>query len=280
MVFTLNNGNNIPALGLGTFKIDPKDAQIAVREGLKMGYRLIDTANYYVNERAVGRGIKESGVDRKEIFISSKLWPTEYTNPNAIDETLNRIGIDYIDLLFLHQPCGEYLQGYKMIEKAYKEGKVKNIGLSNFEGDYFIDIINKISIIPQVMQVEAHPYFPQDELRVNLDKYGIKLMSWFPLGHGNTEMLSEPILKELANKYNKTVVQIILRWHTQMGFIVIPGSKNVEHIKENFNIFDFELTKDDMEKISKLKEKGRLYIRTQEKFQKYLTLYPEYEKNN
>lgn len=151
----LNNGIKIPNIGIGTFLLEPKDAENSVREALKMGYRLIDTANAYVNERAVGRGIKESGVPREEIFVSTKLWPTEYENPNAIDETLERLGLDYIDLLFLHQPGGNYKEGYKQLEKAYKEGKIKAIGLSNFEDEYIKDILNTCEIKPQVEQVEC-----------------------------------------------------------------------------------------------------------------------------
>lgn len=150
-----------------------------------MGYRLIDTANAYVNERAVGRGIKESGVDRSEIFLSTKLWPSEYENENAVDETLERLGVDYVDLLYIHQPAGNYLAGYRQLEKAYLEGKAKSIGISNFEGEFLEELQNKWEIVPQFMQVEAHPYFAQNELRKTLDKYGIKLMSWYPLGHGS-----------------------------------------------------------------------------------------------
>ena len=155
----LNNGVKMPNVGIGTFLLQPKDAENSVREALKVGYRLIDTANAYVNERAVGRGIKSSGVPRKEIFVSTKLWPTEYENPNAIDETLERLGLDYIDLLFLHQPGGNYKAGYEQLEKAYKEGKIKAIGVSNFEDEFIEDILNNFEIIPQVEQVECHPYF-------------------------------------------------------------------------------------------------------------------------
>ena len=158
----LNNKITMPQVGLGTFMIEPHDAEVSVREALKLGYRLIDTANAYVNERAVGRGIKESGVDRSDIFVSTKLWPTEYENEKAIDETLERLGLDYIDLLFLHQPAGNYIAGYKMLEKAYKEGKIKAIGISNFEGKYIDEILTQFETKPQVIQVEAHPYYTQD----------------------------------------------------------------------------------------------------------------------
>lgn len=274
----LNNGVEMPNFGLGTYLIKPKDAEVTVREGLKMGYRLIDTANAYVNERAVGRGIKESGVDRKEVFLSTKLWITEYENENAVDETLERLGLDYIDLLFIHQPGGNYMAGYKQLEKAYKEGKIKAIGISNFEGKYIEELLQKCEIKPQVIQVEAHPYFTQDELRKILNKEDIKLMSWYPLGHGDSALMNEEVFKELGKKYNKTPAQIILRWHTQMGFIVIPGTKNVDHVRENFDIFDFKLTDEDMEKIAKINKNERYYTRTEEMLEHFATWQPEYEK--
>ena len=272
----LNNGVEMPNFGLGTYLIKPKDAEVTVREGLKMGYRLIDTANAYVNERAVGKGIKESGVDRKEVFLSTKLWITEYEN--AVDETLERLGLDYIDLLFIHQPGGNYMAGYKQLEKAYKEGKIKAIGISNFEGKYIEELLQKCEIKPQVIQVEAHPYFTQDELRKILNKEDIKLMSWYPLGHGDSALMNEEVFKELGEKYNKTPAQIILRWHTQMGFIVIPGTKNVDHVRENFDIFDFKLTDEDMEKIAKINKNERYYTRTDEMLEHFATWQPEYEK--
>ena len=275
----LNNGIEMPIFGLGTYLIKPEDAQIVVREGLKMGYRLIDTANAYVNERAVGRGIKESGVNREEIFLSTKLWITEYENENAVNETLERLGLDYIDLLFIHQPGGNYMKGYKQLEKAYKEGKIKAIGISNFEGKYIEELLQKCEIKPQVIQVEAHPYFTQDELRKILDKEDIKLMSWYPLGHGDASLMNEKVFKELGEKYHKTPAQIILRWHTQMGFVVIPGTKNVDHVKENFDIFDFKLTDKDMKEIAKINKNERYYTRTDEMLNQFASWQPEYEKN-
>ena len=273
----LNNGIEMPNFGLGTYLIGPEDAEVTVREGLKYGYRLIDTANAYVNERAVGRGMRESMVDRSEIFLSTKLWITEYENENAIDETLERLGTDYIDLLFLHQPGGNYMAGYRMLEKAYREGKIKAIGISNFEGEYIKEILEKCEIKPQVIQVEAHPYFTQDELRKTLDKENIKLMSWYPLGHGDSNLMNEEVFKKLADKYHKTCAQIILRWHTQMGFIVIPGTKNVNHVKENFDIFDFELTDEEMSEIASINKNERYYTRTEEMLQHFATWQPEYE---
>ena len=232
----LNNGIKCPVVGIGTYMLSPADAENSVREALKMGYSLVDTANAYVNERAVGRGMKASGVKREEIFLSTKLWPSEYENENAVDETLERLGVDYVDLLYIHQPAGNWLAGYRQLEKAYKEGKAKSIGISNFEGKYIEELETKWEIAPQFIQVEAHPYFTQTELRRILDKYGIRLMSWYPLGHGDKSLQNEPVFRELGSKYGKTPAQVILRWHTQMGFAVIPGSRNVDHIRDNLDI--------------------------------------------
>lgn len=273
----LNNGIEIPQIGLGTFMLEPHDAENSVKNALEIGYRLIDTANAYVNERAVGRAIKSSSVDRKDIFLSTKLWPSEYENENAIDETLERLGVDYIDLLFLHQPAGNYIKGYKMLEKAYEQGKIKAIGISNFEGKYIDEILDICKIEPQVIQVEAHPYFHQDELRKITGKKDIKIMSWYPLGHGDSNLINEDVFKKLSEKYHKTKAQIILKWHINMGFIVIPGSKNVEHIKDNFNIFDFELTTDDMNLINSINKNKRYYIRTLEQLEHFANFKPHYE---
>ena len=165
----LNNSVKCPVIGIGTFMLSPKDAENSVCEALKMGYSLVDTANAYMNERAVGRGMKESGVKREDIFLSTKLWPSEYENENAVDETLERLGVDYVDLLYIHQPAGNWLAGYRQLEKAYREGKAKSIGISNFEGEYIAELETKWEITPQFIQVEAHPYFTQKELRETLD---------------------------------------------------------------------------------------------------------------
>ena len=259
---TLNNGLQCPVIGIGTFMLSPADAQNSVREALNMGYSLVDTANAYVNERAVGRGIRESGADRGEVFLSTKLWPSEYENPNAVDETLERLGVDYVDLLYIHQPAGNWLAGYRQLEKAYKEGKTKSIGISNFEGKYIAELKTKWEIVPQFIQVEAHPYYTQKELRETLDQYGIRLMSWYPLGHGDKSLMEEPVFAELGEKYGKSPAQVILRWHTQMGFVVIPGSKNVDHIKDNLDIMDFRMTEEEMARIAQLDRGERYYHRT------------------
>ena len=274
----LNNDVECPSIGIGTFMLSPAEAENSVREALKMGYSLVDTANAYVNERACGRGIKDSGLKREEVFISTKLWPSEYENPNAVDETLERLGVDYVDLLYIHQPAGNWLAGYRQLEKAYKEGKAKSIGISNFEGKYIEELQTKWEIVPQFIQVEAHPYFAQDELRQTLDKYGIRLMSWYPLGHGDRSLIEEPVFRQLGEKYGKSSAQVILRWHIQMGFVVIPGSKNVDHIKDNLDIMDFTLTDDEMAEIAKLNKGVRYYTRTDEALAGFASWQPQYEK--
>jgi diketogulonate reductase-like aldo/keto reductase len=273
----LNNRLECPVIGIGTFLLAPADAQNSVREALKMGYRLIDTANAYVNERAVGRGMRESGVPREEIFLSTKLWASEYENENAVEETLERLGVEYVDLLYIHQPAGNWLAGYRQLEKAYRDGKAKAIGISNFEGKYIAELETQWEIVPQFIQVEAHPYFPQDELRVTLDRYGIRLMAWYPLGHGDKSLIEEPVFRKLGEKYGKSSAQVILRWHTQMGFVVIPGSKNVAHIRDNLDILDFRLTEEEMAEIAKLNSGKRYYTRTDEALDSYAAWQPVYE---
>ena len=275
----LNNGIGMPNVGIGTFLLEPIDAENSVREALKMGYRLIDTANAYRNERAVGRGMKSSGVKREDIFLSTKLWPSEYENPHAVEETLERLGTDYIDLLFLHQPTHNWRSGYKQLIKAYEEGKIRSIGVSNFEGEYIEALLKEFDVLPQVIQVECHPFFPQVDLRKVAEPLNIKIMSWYPLGgKGMTaELLNNPIVTNIASKYHKSTAQVILKWHVQMGFIVIPGSKNVEHIKDNIDIFDFTLSQDDINQIAKLNSGERRYIRTEEALANYASWKVTYE---
>lgn len=275
---TLNNGVKMPILGYGVYQVTKEECERCVLDALKVGYRAIDTAQSYFNERAVGRAIKDSGIDRKNIFLSTKIWASEYENENAVEETLERLGVDYVDLLYIHQPAGNWLAGYRMLEKAYREGKAKSIGISNFEGKYMEELETKWEIVPQFIQVEAHPYFTQKELRVTLDKYGIKLMSWYPLGHGDTALMNELVFAGLGKKYGKTPAQVILRWHTQMGFVIILGSKNAEHIKDNMDIFDFALTDEEMEQIAKLDKNERYYHRTDEQLVQFANWKPEFEK--
>ena len=270
--FTLSNGNKMPVAGIGVFMMSPAEAEAAVESALKSGVRLIDTANGYMNESGTGRGIKKSGVSREEIFLVTKLWPTVYEKETAIDATLERLGTDYIDLLFLHQPTDNWREGYRNIEKAYKEGKVKAIGLSNFPEDLLKEAIETMEIKPHVVQVEAHPYFPQTELKAILAETGMGLMAWYPLGHGDKNLINEPVFAKLAAKYGKSNAQIILRWHVQSGNVVFPGSRNPEHIRDNFDIFDFALTDEEMAEIAKVDKGVRYYNGTPEMLARYATM--------
>lgn len=248
----LNSGYNMPTSGIGVFGIEPADAERAVEYSLRNGNRLIDTANAYMNEKAVGRAIKKSGVPREEIFLTTKLWVTEYGRAKeAIDETLKRLDTDYIDLLLLHQPYGQYLDAWKAMEDAVKEGKVKSIGLSNFYQDKFKEIMNVATINPAVLQIEVNPTVAQDNMIEFCKEYGTVVEAWFPLaGRGHTEiLLDNEIIKEIATAHGKSPAQIVLRWHLQHGDIAIPGSKTESHILENINIYDFSLTDEEMARI-------------------------------
>ena len=270
--FRLNNGIEMPMAGIGTFMMSPAEAESAVESALRSGVRLIDTANGYMNESGTGRGIKKSGVAREEIFLVSKLWPTVYAKETAVDETLARLGTDYVDLLFLHQPTTNWREGYRNIEKAYKEGRVKAIGLSNFPEALIREAIQTMEIKPHVVQVEAHPYYPQTELKKFLAETGMGLMAWFPLGHGDKNLVNEPVFTELASKYGKSNAQIILRWHIQSGDIIFPGSKNPAHIRDNFDIFDFALTDEEMAAIAGVDKGVRYYHESPELLAQYAAM--------
>ena len=270
--FTLNNGQKMPMAGIGVFMLSPAEAEVSVESALKDGVRLIDTANGYMNESATGRGIKKSGVAREDIFLVTKLWPTVYEKDSAIDETLKRLGTDYIDLLFLHQPTDNWREGYKNIEKAVKAGKVKAIGLSNFPPELLKEAIDTMELKPQIVQVEAHPYYPQTELKKLLAETGMGLMAWYPLGHGDKSLIEEAVFGRLAKKYGKSNAQIILRWHIQSGNVVIPGSKNPAHIRDNFNNFDFSLSDNDMAEIAKVNKNKPYYTATPEMLAAYASM--------
>lgn len=276
--FALNNGAGMPAVGLGTFLMKPQDAEAAVKAALASGYSLIDTANAYMNEKAVGRGMKASGKARSEIFLSTKLWPSVYGRADeAIDETLRRLQTDYIDLLFLHQPIGEVEHAYEAMERAVRERKIRAIGLSNFSEPAIQDIAAHACVKPAVIQTEAHPYFPQEKLKEAAGEFDAILMAWYPLGHGDKSLLAEPVFERLAKTYGKSVAQIILRWHTQLGHVVIPGSRNPEHIRANIDLFDFELTQDDMNDIATVDREKRYYTATKEALEGYLSFAPDFD---
>lgn len=271
---TLNNSIQMPMAGIGTFLLTPDEAEVSVLNALKDGYRLIDTANAYVNEKAVGRGMKKSGLPREEIFLETKLWPSFYEQPDAVEKTLERLDTDYIDLLLIHQPAGNYVAGYRQMEAAYKAGKAKAIGLSNFTQTQIREILNVCEVKPTVLQTEVHPYSQEKELKAFLDKEGIVIQAWYPLGHGDKTLIEEPLFTRLAEKYGKSSAQIILRWHIQDGNIVIPGSKNPAHIKDNFDLFDFSLSDSEMAEIAAMDKQKRYYTSTPELLKQYAEMVP------
>ena len=271
---TLNNGVKMPMAGIGTFLLTPDEAEASVLSALENGYRLIDTANAYVNEKAVGRAMKKSGLPREEIFLETKLWPAFYEQLDAVEKTLARLDTDYIDLLLIHQPAGDYLAGYRLMEQAYEAGKVRAIGLSNFNVDQIEEIMSVCKVRPAVLQTELHPYNQEPKLKKLLKENGIVSQAWYPLGHGDKALLNEPLFADLGEKYGKSAAQIILRWHMQDGNIVIPGSRNPDHIKANFDLFDFVLTDDEMARIAALNQDKRYYTSTPELLKKYAQMVP------
>lgn len=274
-VITLNDGNKIPQFGLGVYLIQGDQATYeACLAALKMGYRHIDTAHAYQNERGVGKAIRESGIPRKEIWITSKLWPSEYgegKTMEGIDKMLDRLGTDYIDLLLLHQQFGDYLGAWKDMEKAVAQGKVRSIGLSNFESERLEEVMEASKIKPAVLQVECHPYYPQEALKKRISPYDTKIECWYPLGHADAGLLNEPLFTQLGKKYGKSNAQIILRWHIQKGNIIFPKTTNLQHMKENFEIFDFALNSDEMGEIDKLDKEERFFNMTLEEQEAHLS---------
>lgn len=270
----LNNGVKMPMAGIGTFLLSPDEAEASVLSALQCGYRLIDTANAYVNEKAVGRAMKRSGLKREEIFLETKLWPNFYEQDDAVDKTLARLDTDYIDLLLIHQPAGNYIAGYRQMEKAYKEGKVRAIGLSNFNESQIREILEICEVRPSVLQTEVHPYSQEQALKQFLAQEGMVIQAWYPLGHGDKALIKEPLFAELGEKYGKRNAQIILRWHIQAGNIVIPGSKDPDHIRDNFDLFDFRLTKEEMAQIAAMDQQKRYYTSTPEMLRKYAEMVP------
>ena len=218
--------------------------------------------------------MKKSGLEREEIFLETKIWPSFYEQEDAVEKTLERLDTDYIDLLLIHQPAGNYIAGYRLMEKAYKAGKVKAIGLSNFTAEQIKEILSVCEVKPTILQTEVHPYFQERELKDFLQKEGIVIQAWYPLGHGDKALLEETTFTKLAKKYGKSNAQIILRWHIQAGNVVIPGSKNPAHIRDNFDLFDFSLSEEEMADIEALNQDKRYYTSTPEPLKKYVEMVP------
>ncbi len=263
---TLNDGNQIPQFGLGVYMIAGDEAtREACLAALEMGYRHIDTAHAYQNERGVGQAVRESGIPREEVWITSKLWPSEYgegKTMEGIDKMLVRLDVDHLDLLLLHQQFGDYLGAWRDMEKAVAQGKVRSIGLSNFESDRLEEVLAAANIKPAVLQVECHPYYQQAALKKRIEPFGTKTESWYPLGHADAGLLGEPLFAQLGQKYGKSSAQVILRWHIQEGNIVFPKTTNPQHMRDNLDIFDFQLACDEMAQIRKLDRGQRFFTMT------------------
>jgi len=259
----LSNSVKMPQLGYGVYQVTKEECERCVLDALKAGYRLIDTAQSYFNEEEVGSAIKKSGIPREEIFLTTKVWIEHYGYEEckaSIEESMRKLQTDYLDLLLLHQPFADYYGAWRALEEYYEAGKIRAIGISNFYPDRMIDIATFARIKPMINQVEIHPYHQQEESKNWHDKYGIQMEAWAPFGEGRGDMFTDPMLAEIGAKYGKTVAQVILRWHLQRGIVIIPKSVHYERMVENFNVFDFELSADDMEKIATLDKKQSAFF--------------------
>lgn len=254
--FTLNNGIKIPALGFGVFQVpDPAECERAVAEALNAGYRLIDTAAAYMNEQAVGAAIAKSGIPRDQLFITTKLWVQDMSYEkakDAIDRSLKNLGLDYLDLYLIHQPMGDYYGAYRAMEEAYRAGKLKAIGVCNFYPHVLTDFCETVDIVPAVNQVELHPFFAQEKALEVMKEYGVTPEAWGPFAEGQHGIFTHPVLTGIGDKYGKSAAQVALRWNIQRGVVVIPKSVHADRIRQNIDVFDFELTPEDMAKISAL----------------------------
>ena len=255
---TLNNGVKMPQLGYGVYQVTKDECERCVSDALKVGYRLIDTAQSYFNEEEVGLAISKSGIPREEIFLTTKVWIEHYGYDEcraSVLESMRKLQVDYLDLCLLHQPFNDVYGAYRALEDLYYEGKIRAIGISNFYTDRMIDIASFSRVKPQINQVEIHPHHQQTASKEWHNKYDIQMEAWAPFGEGRGDMFILPELEVIGNKYNKTVAQVILRWHLQRGIIVIPKSTHIERMEENLNVFDFELTDEDMSVIAALDKK-------------------------
>lgn len=264
---TLNNGVEIPILGFGVYQIAPKDTKSAVLNAIKAGYRHFDTAQAYANEKEVGEAIRESGIDRKEFFITSKVWLSNYGYDKAyasVLESLDRMELDYLDLMLLHQPFGDYYGAYRALEKLYKEGKLRAIGVSNFYPDRLSDIVAFNEITPQVNQAETHPLNQQIFAQENMIKNKVQIESWATFAEGRGDIFNNPILKSIADKHGKSTAQVMVRWQVQRGIVCLTKSSRFERMKENIDVFDFELSAEDMVKIASMDTQTSLFFNHQE----------------
>lgn len=251
----LNNGIEMPQIGYGVYQVSPDECERCVSDALKTGYRMIDTAQAYHNEEGVGRAVKNSGINRSDIFIVSKVWISNYGYEKAkasIDDSLRKLQTDYIDLMLLHQPFCDRYGAYRALEDAYREGKLRAIGVSNFYPDHFIDLASNVDIVPAVNQVETHVFNQQTEAQKIMEEFGTHIMSWGPLAEGRNNLFSNETLTKTGNRHGKSVAQIALRWLIQRGVIIIPKSVHIERMKQNLDIFDFELTDEEMAEIATL----------------------------
>lgn len=255
MKIKLNNGVEMPQIGYGVYQVSPDECERCVSDALKVGYRMIDTAQAYNNEEGVGAAIAKSEIPRNELFIVSKIWISNYGYDKArksIDESLRRLGTDHIDLMLLHQPYCDRYGAYRALEDAYKEGKLRAIGVSNFYPDHFIDLAENVEIIPTVNQVETHVFNQQTIARKYMKEFGTRTMSWGPLAEGRNNFFTNPVLEKIGQKYGKSVAQVALRWLTQLGIIIIPKSVHIERMEQNLDILDFTLSESDMAEIALL----------------------------
>ncbi len=246
---TLSNGVKMPVLGYGVYQVTPQECERCVIDALSVGYRSLDTAQAYFNEAEVGSAIKKSGVPREDIFLTTKVWIDNYGYDKAkasVYTSLEKLGTDYIDLCLLHQPFSDYYGAWHALEDLYREGVIRSIGVSNFYPDRLVDIAAFAEIPPMVNQVETHPFNQQVLAKQYMDKYKVQIEAWAPFGEGRGDMFTNPVIAEIGNKYGKTVAQVILRWHIQRGVVVIPKSTHIERMKENFDVFDFSLTDEEM----------------------------------
>jgi diketogulonate reductase-like aldo/keto reductase len=261
---TLNNGVEMPLLGFGVFQVtDLAECERSVLDAINTGYRLLDTAASYGNEEAVGKAIKQSGVERKELFITTKVWVQKdgyEGTKKSFENSLKRLGLDYLDLYLMHQPLGDVYGTWRAMQELYKEKKVRAIGVSNFHPDRLIDLIVHNEVVPAVNQIETHPFHQQIETQQFLQENNVQIESWGPFAEGKNNLFTNKVLSSISKKYNKTVAQVVLRWLTQRGVVAIPKSVRKERMEENFNIFDFELSAADMEEIKTLDTKASLFF--------------------